>query len=146
MPAASRRFKGYSGEVRRKRSRAPACTLPLKCVAKPSMCRSVLPAADRIGVSTSSTPRCAKKSRISVLSRARSSSARRLSRSSSTMLLQELRQLRLVPDLDAEFPRLVQLGTGGFTGDHERSLLRDRTGDLGAQRFEFVLRLVARHR
>src|SRR5512146_2325165 len=102
------------------------------------MCRSVLPAAERIGVSTSSTPRRAKKSRISALSCARSAIAARTFAASRMVLLQESGQPCLVPDLDAEFVGLVELGTGSFARHHERGLLRHRTRDLGPERFQLL--------
>ncbi len=65
MPLATSRFSACSGDVRSQRSREPAAAGPSNVVEKLSMFGSVLPAALRIGVSTSSTPRSAKNVRIS---------------------------------------------------------------------------------
>src|SRR5690554_4235847 len=113
------------------------------------MLGSVLPACDRIGVSTSSTSRAAKKSRMAALRRARRRSASTPAegfQQDSVMRLQELQQPGLVPDLDAELFGFGQLGTGGFTGNDERGLLRHAAGGLGAERLQPLLRLVAGHR
>src|SRR6185312_3108319 len=130
----------YSGEVRRKRSRAPAEVGPANAVEKPSMLGSVLPAAERIGVSTSPTPRSAKNPRISAFKCPRSRNASWRMRGSGAMRVQKLQQSRLVPDFDAKGSSFVQFGAGGFARDHERSFLRYRAGNLGAKRFQFVFR------
>src|SRR5262249_21398179 len=118
-----------------------------------SMFGSVLPAADRIGVSTSITPRPAKNALIRRYKSARNSRRARKPRrfplmfpARSSMLAKELHEPRLVPDLDAEFGRLVELRPGFAAGNDEAGFLRDAAGDLGAERFEPVLRLVAGQR
>src|SRR5690606_23322862 len=116
MPLASRRLSGYSGEVRSQHRRGPASTCPVKLTWNDAMFGSVLPARERIGVSTSSTPRSAKNARTAALSLARSCSAAGAAegRQPSLMCLEELQQLRLVPHVDAQLFCLGQLRTGGL--------------------------------
>src|SRR5690606_24005942 len=111
MPAASRRLSGYSGEVRSQRWRGPASTWPVNPTWNEAMFGSVLPARERIGVSTSSTPRSAKNARTAALNLARSRSAPGAAdgRQESLMGLEELQQLRLVPDIDAKLFGLGEL-------------------------------------
>src|SRR5690554_5928702 len=72
-PAASSRFMANSGEVcSQSRSRPAGVTAWAESDAR---CRSVLPPWPSTGVSTSSTPRSAKKARTSASSRARSRSS-----------------------------------------------------------------------
>src|SRR5688500_13372644 len=114
---------------------------------------SVLPASERIGVSTSSTPRSAKNARTNACRRARSSSAVRKrapalmpATRSNAVPGKKVEQARLVPYVDAQFGGLVELGAGSLARDDEARLLRHAAGDLGAERLEFRLRLVPAQR
>src|SRR6478736_6809548 len=137
------RLRKNSGEVRNQRTPGPAETWPRNSSEKLSMLASVLPEADMIGVSTSSTPRSAKNLRISAFNRARRCSAlcaavgfQSFTGQSWRVIGQERQQACFVPDFDVQFARLVELGSGGFAGDHEAGLLRDAAGHLGAQRLQ----------
>src|SRR3954470_15594640 len=59
------------------------------------------------------------------------------------MLAQEIDEALLAPDIDAELRRLVELRAGRLSGDDEGGLLRHAACDLGAERFELFLRLIA---
>lgn len=76
-PAASRRFSGNSGDVRSQRVRGAPSVRPEKSSENEAMFASVLPARDRMGVSTSSTSRAKKNSRTSRLTQARRRKASR---------------------------------------------------------------------
>src|SRR5690606_6893335 len=116
-------------------------------VSKAALRVSVLPACDRVGVSTSSTLRAAKKSRMQALSRARrrkasteavgpqSSSliATPCPARSSAVLGEQGQQPGLVVHRDAEFAGTVELGAGRLARHHEAGLLRDAAGHLGTE-------------
>src|SRR5688572_29387090 len=102
------------------------------------MLGSVLPASERIGVSTSSTPRAWKNSRIVRYSAARSRSAAgdAAGAQSGLMLLQQGEQRGFVVHGNTEFLRGIELGAGLFAGVHRGGLLRHAARDFRAERFE----------
>src|SRR6266702_2001308 len=58
---------------------------------------------------------------------------------------QQLEELFFVENRDAEFPRAIEFRAGVVSGHHVVGLLRNGPGDLAAEGFDPVLRLVARH-
>ena len=68
-------MSAYSGEVRNQRVRAAPSVRPENSSENGAMFGSVFPPRDSTGVSTSSTPRCAKNARTPAFNRARNSSA-----------------------------------------------------------------------
>src|ERR1700753_1300064 len=109
MPDASNLFCANSLDVRNQRR-----SFSRNNVEKLLMFGSVLAPADWIGVSTSSTLRSAKNFRINEYKSAR---RRNASRKRSSVFTQKFRQFLFVPDVDAQFLRLVEFRTGFRAGD-----------------------------
>src|ERR1041385_8859207 len=70
----------------------------------------------------------------------------RYANASSNIPSSGFHECRLIPDVDAERFRLVELRPGAFAGDDDVDRFRDPGSDPAAERLDPLLRLVAGHR